>query len=133
MNTLPLTTCPDCDHPPLKTKTFTYYSSHTCTECHYCEEHDVDQSLKPEYSRVWKSIGFSNQYSDRHITRAMYERFHGTIPKGWELHHIDRNPTNNTLTNLAALPREVHKLIHVDISLFPTKQSLRDTFPELNL
>ncbi len=38
----------------------------------------------------------------------------GTIPKGFVLHHIDRNPLNDDKANLALLNRATHMKVHRD-------------------
>ncbi|MEN6664370.1 MAG: HNH endonuclease signature motif containing protein [Phycisphaerae bacterium] len=35
-----------------------------------------------------------------------------TWPKGWEIHHIDSDKTNNSLDNLAIVTRRGHQLLH---------------------
>lgn len=45
--------------------------------------------------------------------RKIYENAIGReIPKGWEIHHIDRNRENNNISNLVAMPRDFHKEYH---------------------
>lgn len=34
------------------------------------------------------------------------------IPKGWSIHHIDRNKTNNEISNLALMTLSAHSRIH---------------------
>lgn len=46
------------------------------------------------------------------LHRYLYEKEHGEIPKGYEIHHVDHNPLNNDLSNLIALPQSEHKKIH---------------------
>lgn len=38
--------------------------------------------------------------------RAIWEAFYGAIPDGMEIDHIDRDPTNNALTNLRLATRQ---------------------------
>ena len=37
----------------------------------------------------------------------VWERVHGPIPAGHCIYHVDKNPTNNALENLAILPKEM--------------------------
>lgn len=34
------------------------------------------------------------------------------IPSGWSVHHIDKNPLNNDITNLALITRKGHSKLH---------------------
>lgn len=45
--------------------------------------------------------------------KQIYLTFYKTdIPKDWEIHHIDYCHTNNTPTNLVALPKALHQKLH---------------------
>ena len=53
------------------------------------------------------------------IHRCLYETFVGPIPKGYDVHHIDHNPQNNSLDNLQLLPMHTHRKIHYEEHLKP--------------
>lgn len=40
--------------------------------------------------------------------RLIYEQHHGSILRGWVIHHIDGVKTNNHIDNLIALPQKFH-------------------------
>ena len=42
----------------------------------------------------------------------IYEKHNGSIPKGYEIHHIDHNKDNNEIDNLQMLTRKEHNKIH---------------------
>lgn len=44
--------------------------------------------------------------------RRTWEYLVGEIPEGYDIHHIDHNPKNNNLFNLACWPRENHNHYH---------------------
>lgn len=46
------------------------------------------------------------------LHRYIYETYIGTIPKGYEVHHIDHNKDNNEIDNLKLLSSKEHKEIH---------------------
>lgn len=46
------------------------------------------------------------------LHRYIYEKYKGKIPKGYEIHHIDKNKDNNTIENLQLLTSKKHKEIH---------------------
>jgi hypothetical protein len=45
--------------------------------------------------------------------RNIYEKEHGNIPEGYEIHHIDGNRNNNAIENLLAVSIEQHYDIHL--------------------
>jgi hypothetical protein len=44
--------------------------------------------------------------------RKLYEEYRGEIPDGFHIHHIDGDPTNNSIENLIAISAEEHSAIH---------------------
>lgn len=44
--------------------------------------------------------------------RKIYQEEIGPIPEGYEVHHLDKNPGNNGIENLIAIPKELHTSIH---------------------
>lgn len=50
------------------------------------------------------------------------------LPKNFEVHHIDFNRNNNKISNLVALPRNLHKKYHNSICIFS-----RDFKPNIQL
>jgi hypothetical protein len=48
------------------------------------------------------------------VHRVAYEKEHGTIPGGYDIHHIDGNKLNNDLSNLVALTKSEHTKLHYD-------------------
>lgn len=48
------------------------------------------------------------------LHRDVWAAAYGPIPEGHDVHHIDFDPSNNTLENLRALPAAEHQALHVD-------------------
>ncbi len=46
------------------------------------------------------------------LHRAVWEFYHGPIPAFHEIHHIDRNPQNNSIENLLCMDRKTHLDYH---------------------
>ena len=46
------------------------------------------------------------------VYRKIYEEHHGEIPKGYHIHHIDGNHSNNCVTNLQCVSAQEHYNIH---------------------
>lgn len=44
--------------------------------------------------------------------RAVWEHHVGPIPDGWDVHHKDRDRTNNDIANLECLPKDEHTRLH---------------------
>lgn len=63
----------------------------------------------------------SNDYF-RHIVgrtsilmhRYVWEFYNGTLPTGYEVHHIDFNRANNDISNLQAVSKGEHRKIHTE-------------------
>lgn len=50
---------------------------------------------------------------DREMMHRVVWEFHNEpIPDGWDVHHIDRDRTNNDITNLMCLPKDEHTKLH---------------------
>jgi len=46
------------------------------------------------------------------IHRAYWEALCGPIPKGWVIHHINRDKQDNRIENLMCMPRPMHRKLH---------------------
>ena len=44
--------------------------------------------------------------------RMIWEKYHGKIPKGYIIHHKDKNRLNNDISNLKLITRGEHSKIH---------------------
>ena len=44
--------------------------------------------------------------------RYIWEQVNGSIPKGYDIHHIDHNKDNNDISNLELMPSIRHKQVH---------------------
>lgn len=47
--------------------------------------------------------------------RYVWEYYNGKIPKGYEIHHIDFDRSNNDISNLQLLTKSKHRKIHADL------------------
>lgn len=59
------------------------------------------------YIRVWVAPGVR-----RLEHTEVWERHHGAIPDGWQVHHIDGDHANNAIENLALLTNVEHQRWH---------------------
>jgi hypothetical protein len=56
---------------------------------------------------------WSGPYRPLSLHREIWARAHGPIPEWHHIHHVDFDPLNNRLSNLACLTQWDHALLHV--------------------
>jgi hypothetical protein len=61
---------------------------------------------------ISKSTGYyrSTTHRKNHLSlhRYVWEKHNGKIPKGYDIHHLDGDKTNNDISNLECLPKPEH-------------------------
>lgn len=65
--------------------------------------------------RFTKAVGKPYHYNSslrKHLHQYVWERENGKIPRGYEIHHIDRDKDNNDISNLMLVAVSEHKAIH---------------------
>ena len=67
-------------------------------------------SAQQRANRVYFSAPRGSGWGMYH--RDLYESVHGAIPAGWIVHHVDHDPLNNAIENLAAIDRKAHAAEH---------------------
>ena len=55
----------------------------------------------------------SGPYKGKLLHRLIYEEVFGPIPKGYAIHHIDGDKTNNNPSNLMLLTKSNHHSLHM--------------------
>lgn len=55
----------------------------------------------------------SGPYKGKLLHRLIYEEVYGPIPKGYAIHHIDGDKTNNNPGNLMLLSKSNHHKLHM--------------------
>ena len=68
---------------------------------------ELTGSLRGGYLRV--SLTHSGRLYHRHLHVVVWECFHGVVPSGYEIDHIDSNNKNNKLANLQVLDKTAHR------------------------
>ena len=48
----------------------------------------------------------------KRLHRVVWEYYNGPIPEGYEIHHKDRNPENNDISNLVCVSSATHEELH---------------------
>ena len=57
----------------------------------------------------------SGPYKGKLLHRLIYEEVYGSIPKGYTIHHIDGDKTNNNPSNLMLLTKSNHHKLHFNM------------------
>ncbi|SRR6266852_1178196 len=71
----------------------------------------VVREYKGERFYLKKGGHYRNPNSSLH--RRVWEEYNGIIPDGMIIHHIDNDPSNNEIENLALLTRNEHTSFHM--------------------
>lgn len=74
------------------------------------QKHQYHNGVK--FTRDKKTGYFLNSTIRKRIHRFVWESYYGEIPKGYHIHHIDKDKTNNDISNLAAVLCSEHISIH---------------------
>ena len=61
----------------------------------------IDATKQAFNGEVFYLCGGYFQHKGKRLHRAVWEYFHGPIPKGYHIHHMDGNRANNNIENLA--------------------------------
>lgn len=61
----------------------------------------------------------SGPYKGKLLHRLIYEEVYGPIPKGYAIHHIDGDKTNNNPGNLMLLSKSNHHKLHMNKANHP--------------
>lgn len=63
----------------------------------------------PYYFACIKKNGLERNIS---LHKYIWEQSHGRIPDGYDIHHVDNNPENNSLENLVMMATNEHRRMH---------------------
>ena len=109
--------CPGCSKPIARSS----------LRCRACGQKARIKKLSGENNYAWKGgrsrdgHGYihllvapekrkGHRYQPEH--RVVWEAAHGSLPKGWVVHHLNGIKDDNRLENLQAVPRKQHGEIH---------------------
>lgn len=65
------------------------------------------------FSQDLKTGYWQNTKTRERMHRYVWEYYYGDIPKGFHVHHIDGDKSNNDISNLALLTPQAHNKLHV--------------------
>lgn len=73
-------------------------------------KHQFFNNIK--FTRDEKTGYYLNSTLRKRIHVYVWEYYNGAIPKGYEVHHRDKNKSNNDISNLELLTSSEHKKLH---------------------
>ena len=71
----------------------------------------IIESKKYTYSNTGYKMYYHRGHP-KYVHRENYKKHYGSIPKNYEVHHIDHNKYNNHPKNLIALSKKEHRKLH---------------------
>ena len=77
-----------------------------------------------KFVRDDKTGYYLNSTSRKRMHRYVWEYYNGEIPKGFQIHHIDHDKSNNDISNLEMISRSKHAKIHAN-------ERVRDCYDEV--
>lgn len=83
---------------------------------HYMKAEDLINGMRLK-SCVYTIYSGRPSINSKLIQNIVYESYYGPLEKGFEKHHIDHNPLNNTISNLQKLSIEEHRKAHLDTGI----------------
>lgn len=69
---------------------------------------------------------YLNSKTHKRLHRYVWEKHHGEIPKGYDIHHVDKDKSNNEISNLQLISRKDHMKLHGEMLTEEERQSLRE-------
>ena len=79
-----------------------------------------------KFTKDKKTGYYLNSTQHIRLHRYVWEYYNGTIPKGYEVHHIDRNKDNNDISNLQLISKKEHMKLHGSLLTDEQKDKMRD-------
>lgn len=70
--------------------------------------------------------GYYRSPQGRLLHRAVYEKTHNVIPKGYQVHHVDHDKGNNEPENLVLLTVKEHRQLHAEEMTDDLRERLRE-------
>lgn len=65
-----------------------------------------------KFTRDEKTGYYLNSSIRKRIHRYVWEYYHGEIPEGYQIHHKDKDKSNNDISNLELIPFSAHAKLH---------------------
>lgn len=65
-----------------------------------------------KFTRDDKTGYYLNSTIRKRMHRYVWEYYNGEVPEGYQIHHIDKDKSNNDISNLEAIPFSAHAKMH---------------------
>ena len=85
------------------------------------------------FSKDEKTGYWQNTKTRERMHRYVWKHYYGDIPKGFRVHHVDGDKSNNDISNLALLPHEAHVKLHAKNRSPETLKKLQDNCERIRL
>lgn len=79
-----------------------------------------------KYTKDIKTGYYLNSKTRKRLHRVVWEYYKGKIPKGYEIHHKDKDKDNNSINNLQLVSKKEHIEIHKRLLTEEERQKRRD-------
>lgn len=85
------------------------------------------QTFNGEYFGLDEKSGYwQNTKTRERMHRYVWKHYYGDIPKGFHIHHLDGDKSNNDISNLAMVSPKAHANIHKETRSQETWDKLRE-------
>ncbi len=88
--------------------------------------HNRVEGYKRKHSAGYWEIWHNGKFVGEH--RLIYEKYHGVIPDGYHVHHINGDKSDNRIENLVALSKQKHNTVHKTVQAVKAKRSSNGRF-----
>lgn len=92
------------------------------------EKHIFFNGLK--FTRDEKTGYYLNSTIRKRLHRYVWEFYNGEIPDGYHIHHIDRDKSNNDISNLEMIEQHEHEKLHGSMLTEEERERYRNNLSE---
>jgi DNA gyrase subunit B len=92
-------------------------------------KHKKKHGVETDYITPYVKNNHTEKYEQVH--RMVAKQYYGELPKGYNTHHIDRNPQNNNPENLVYLTLAEHRYAHKDMWTDEMKHKISSIINEM--
>ena len=98
---------------------------------HYKTDREYKEFDDKKFYKKENGYWWSKTYGSMH--RYIWKYYHGSIPKGYQIHHKDGNKDNNTITNLCIMSIGEHLKMHAKNNNWIGSEANKEQLRKANL